>query len=105
MYGEGTIKLTWINPKDFTRLESKMFSKDELSNAVAEGKRLGKFMIFKLETTANDEYTWKLLDYGQSKDFVRSMEFRESPISKLLVGGIVALAIYGGYKLIKRNNE
>tara|TARA_Y100000389_G_C17458490_1_gene519845 strand:- start:2135 stop:2446 length:312 start_codon:yes stop_codon:yes gene_type:complete len=103
MYEEGTIKLTWINPKDFTRLESKMFSKDELNNAVEEGKKLGKFMIFKLETTSNDEYTWKLLDYGQSKDFVRSMQFRESPMSKLLVGGILALAIYGGYKLIKRN--
>ena len=103
MYEEGTIKLTWINPKDFTRLESKMFSKDELNNAVEEGKKLGKFMMFKLETTSNDEYTWKLLDYGQSKDFVRSMQFRESPMSKLLVGGILALAIYGGYKLIKRN--
>ena len=102
MYDKGTIKLTWINPNDFTRLESKMFFSDELSDAIAEGKKLGKFMIFKLETTTNDEYTWKLLNYGQSKDFVRSMEFRESPISKLLVGGIIALAIYGGYKLIKR---
>lgn len=101
MYEIGTIKLTWINPNNFKILESKMFSKDDLEKAIQEGNKLGKFMIFELSSTSNDEYEWKLLDYGQSKDFVRSMQFRENPLAKMIVLGIVGLSIYGAYKLVK----
>jgi hypothetical protein len=83
MYEVGTIKLTWIDPSNYSILKSKMFRKDKLNEAVAEGEKLGRFMLFSLEKTSNHNYTWKLLPYGQSKDFVRSMKFRDSLLAKV----------------------
>jgi hypothetical protein len=102
MYDKGTIKLTWINPSDYTKLESKMFSNSELPQAIKEGKKLGKFMIFRLIEEDDDSYSWKLLNFGQSKDFVQSMKFRDSNYSKILIGGILLFSAYGMYSLYKK---
>jgi hypothetical protein len=89
MYQKGTIKLTWINPNDYTILDSKMFKPDELEKALKEADEKKDWMLFQLETTKNDSYSWKLLPYGTADSFVRSMKLRDSLI-------LPYLAIIGG---------
>ena len=49
-YKVGTIKLTWIDPNDYTNLESKMFDSvdDALKNIPSEIKD-NEYMIFELK--------------------------------------------------------
>lgn len=103
MYGVGTIKLTWIDPNDYKRLNSKMFRKDALKQAIEQGEKLGRFMLFQLEKTQNHEYSWKLLPYGQSSDFVRSMKFRDSLFAKVAVGGLLLFSAYGIVTYLSKN--
>jgi hypothetical protein len=92
MYEVGTLKLTWISPEDYSILESKMFAKKDLSKALEEAKSKNKWMIFELIKTQNDEYTWKLLPYGESERFVRIMKFKDSPLYTLsIIAGIGAV--------------
>jgi hypothetical protein len=98
-YKLGTIKLTWINPKDYTILESKMFdSVDEALQNIPKNIKENEFMIFKLIKTDGTAYEWKLLPYGNHNDFVRSMEFRNN---KFLYYGSMALGVMGAIYIIK----
>lgn len=100
MYEIGTLKLTWINPSDYSILESKMFAKKDLNKALEEAKTKKQWMIFELSKTQNDEYTWKLLPYGESKRFVRIMKWKDSPLYTLsIIAGISAVGflIYKAY--------
>lgn len=101
MYPTGTIKLTWIDPSDYTILESKMFRKIDLMKAVEEAKTKPGFMIFELLKTKNDEYTWKLLPYGEYKRFTRSMKLNDSILFKLGVLIFIGFGIYGITKSLK----
>ena len=94
LYGAGTVKLTWINPSDYSVLESKMFPKDKLRQALEESKGKNKWMIFELKSTEGDQYSWSLLPYGEAKSFVRTMKFRDSIWYPILIGGAVLTVIY-----------
>ena len=98
MYQEGTIKLTWINPQDFTILNSSMF--DDIDSALKNTDDKKDWMIFQLEKVDNDNYTWKLLPYGKYKSFVNGMKFRNSGFYGISIVLISALSIYGLYKLV-----
>lgn len=103
MYGIGTIKLTWIDPNDYKRLNSKMFAKNQLQEAIKQGEVLGRFMLFELEKNRDHSYSWKLLPYGQSNDFVRSMKFRDSLLAKIAVGGLLLFSVYGIATYLRKN--
>jgi hypothetical protein len=98
-YKLGTIKLTWINPSDYTILESKMFdSVDEALKNLPSNIKKEDFMILKLIKTDGTAYEWKLLPYGNHSDFVRSMEFRDN---KLYYYGSMGLGVLGAVYLLK----
>ena len=80
MYQLGTIKLTWIDPNDYTVLESKMFKANELELALKTADTKKDWMLFQLQKNYKDDYSWKLLPYGTSESFVRSMKLRDSLI-------------------------
>jgi hypothetical protein len=102
MYEVGTIKLTWINPSDFTILESKMYKKDDLQKAISDAKTKPNFMLFTLLNVQGDQYQWKLLPYGEADRFVRSMQLSKSPMIAYAGIALSVLAIYGAYKIISR---
>ncbi len=98
-YKIGTIKLTWINPKDYTILQSKMFkSVDEALQNIPTSIKKDEYMIFELTETDGVSYKWKLLPYGNYNSFIRSMEFRDN---KLLYYGSMSLALIGALYVIK----
>ena len=98
-YKLGTIKLTWINPSDYTILESKMFdSVDEALKNLPSNIKKEDFMIFKLIKTDGTAYEWKLLPYGNHSEFIRSMEFRNN---KFIFYGSIALSIIGAIFVLK----
>ena len=98
-YKKGTIKLTWINPKDYTILESKMFdSVDEALKNIPKNIKREDYMIFKLIKTDGTAYQWKLLPYGNHSEFIRSMEFRNN---KFLFYGSLALSVMGAIFVLK----
>jgi hypothetical protein len=103
MYEVGTIKLTWIDTSNYSILKSKMFRKDKLQEAIADGEKLGRFMLFSLERTNNHNYTWKLLPYGQSNDFVRSMKLRDSLLAKVAIVGLAIFSVYGIVTYLSKN--
>jgi hypothetical protein len=98
-YKIGTIKLTWIDPKDYTILESKMFnSVDEALKNIPSEVKENEFMIFELIKTDGNSYEWKLLPYGIHKRFVQGMEFRDN---KLYYYGSMGLGVLGAFYLLK----
>lgn len=98
-YKLGTIKLTWINPSEYTILESKMFdSVDEALQNLPTNIKKNEYMIFKLIKTDGTAYEWKLLPYGNHNDFVRSMQFRNN---KVLYYGSMTLGVIGAICIIK----
>jgi hypothetical protein len=98
-YKVGTIKLTWINPNDYTILESKMFNsvRDALNDLPPHFKH-NEYMIFELIKTDGTAYEWKLLPYGLHKRFVKGMKFRDN---KLLYYGSFGLGVLGFIYLFK----
>lgn len=100
MYQEGTIKLTWINPQDFTILNSSMYN--DVDSALKNTSDKKDWMIFKLDKVNNDNYSWKLMPYGKYKSFINGMRFRNSGLYEISILLISALSIYGLYKLILR---
>lgn len=98
LYKNGTIKLTWINPSDYTILESKMFSSVNEALANIPASRGNNWLLFKLVQSDGTQYKWKLLQYGKWKGYVSGMKFRDNPILKY---GSIALIIYGAYSLYK----
>ena len=101
MYPIGTIKLTWINPKDYSILESKMFSGVDIEQALKEAEGKKNFMLFILSDVEKDNYKWKLLPYGKYKEFVVGMKMRDSLLFKAFSVAILSFAVYGIYKIIK----
>ena len=98
MYDKGTIKLTWINPADYTVLDSSMYN--SVDEALANSKKKNNFMLFQLTERTGDNYKWKLLPYGSYKDFVRGMKLRDSKLAKIGMVTVLGFAIFGIYKLI-----
>jgi hypothetical protein len=98
-YKLGTIKLTWIDPNDYTILESKMFdSVSEALKNVPKDIKENEFMLFELIKSDGVAYEWKLLPYGVHKRFVQGMEFRDN---KLYYYGSMALGVLGAFYFLK----
>lgn len=96
-YSKGTIKLTWIDPKNYEILNSAMF--ETIDGALSKvPKDNENWMLFRLESTDGINYTWKLLPYGQYKEYINGMKFRDNPL--MYYGGL-ALMIFGAYSLIR----
>jgi hypothetical protein len=87
-YSKGTIKLTWIDPNNYEILNSSMF--DDIDSAIAKAPKTN-WMLFRLETTDGVNYTWKLLPYGDYKQYLNSMKFRDNKI--LYFGGLAIIGI------------
>lgn len=100
MYEKGTIKLTWINPTDYTVLDSSMYK--SVDEALANSKDKKNFMLFELTERAGDTYKWKLLPYGSYKEFVRGMKLRDSKLAKIGMIAVLGFALFGIYKLVTR---
>lgn len=92
-YKKGTIKLTWIDPKDYKKLNSRMFnSVNEALKNLPESKG-NNWLIFQLNTTDGNNYTWDLLPYGKYKGYENGMKIRDN---KFIYYGSIALMIMGG---------
>lgn len=92
-YKEGTIKLTWINPHDYSMLHSSMHNsvKDAL-NSLPQNVEPENFLLFKLIKTDGNYYEWELLPFGRSKEYINGMKLRDN---KFLYYGTVSLIILG----------
>jgi len=98
-YQIGTIKLTWIDPRNYRFLESKMFnSVDEALSNIPSFVKNNDYLIFKLISTDGTQYRWELLNYGKSNQYISGMKFRDN---NLLYFGTMALALMGAFFLIK----
>jgi|TARA_R100000908_G_C3697637_1_gene109418 hypothetical protein len=99
-YNKGTIKLTWIDPKDYTILNSRMFTNlQDAKLSVPQTKSKGNnFLFFQLSETDGNSYSWKLLPYGKHKEYVNGMKLKDNPIYKF---GIPLLALVGGFFIVK----
>jgi len=102
MYEIGTLKLTWINPQDYSILESKMFNKNALKEALEYAKNKPDWMLFELKRTQDNEYQWKLLPFGEAKRFITSMKWQNSWLMPFVSIAILGFAGYGIYKTIKK---
>ena len=98
-YKRGTIKLTWIDPKDYTILNSRMFTNlQDAKLSVPQTKSKGNnFLFFQLNETDGNNYSWKLLPYGKHKEYVNGMKLKDNPFFKF---GIPLLALAGGYFVV-----
>ena len=98
-YSKGTIKLTWINPKDNTILESAMYqSVDEALKNIPKTIKKNDFLIFELVSTDGVQYKWKLLPYGRYAQYKYGMEFFDNDF---IFYGAVAVGVFGIYSLMK----
>jgi hypothetical protein len=98
-YKLGTIKLTWIDPNDYTILESKMFdSVEEALKNIPTNIKKNQYMIFKLVKSDGVAYEWKLFPYGIHNDFVSGMKCRDN---KLYYYGSMGLGVLGAVYLLK----
>lgn len=98
-YSKGTIKLTWINRKDNTLLESSMHDsvEDALIN-VPKNIKKNDILIFELVETDGNSYKWKLLKYGRYYQYKYGMDVFDNDI---LFYGIIGLTIFGAYSFLK----
>lgn len=75
MYPIGTLKVAWVE-KNPEYLSSDMFGPTQLTEAIALGEKKGDYMIMQLVSQSKDYYRWKLMPYGNYKQYLRSMKFR-----------------------------
>lgn len=90
MYELGTIKLTHLDPNDYTVLKSEMYKDVDTALNNTEGKK--KWLLMKLETTDNVKYKWKLLPYGSYRAYTTGMYVSDRPLLKF---GSYALMLIG----------
>ena len=77
MYALGTLKVAWVE-KDVEYLSSLMFEPNQLDQAVAYGEKVGDYMIMQLIEQKGDFYRWRVLPYGNDKQYLRAMRWRRT---------------------------
>lgn len=82
MYPIGTLKVAWVE-SNVEYLSSDMFKPNELDKAVAYGEKVGDYMIMQLVAQEKDLYRWRVLPYGNYKQYLSSMRLRRK-LDKLL---------------------
>jgi hypothetical protein len=75
MYPIGTLKVAWVE-SNVEYLSSDMFKPNELDKAVAYGENVGDYMIMQLVSQEKDLYRWRVLPYGNHKQYLSSMRLR-----------------------------
>ena len=75
MYTLGTLKVAWVE-SNVEYLSSDMFKPNELDKAVAYGEKVGDYMIMQLVAQEKDLYRWRVLPYGNYKQYLSSMRLR-----------------------------
>ena len=75
MYPIGTLKVAWVED-NVEYLSSDMFKPNELDKAVAYGEKVGDYMIMQLVAQEKDLYRWRVLPYGNYKQYLSSMRLR-----------------------------
>tara|TARA_B110000503_G_C7076422_1_gene383123 strand:+ start:385 stop:693 length:309 start_codon:yes stop_codon:yes gene_type:complete len=98
MYKNGTIKLTHLDPNDYTILNSEMF--DSIDKALQNTNGKKKWLIMQLNSSDGSKYSWTLLPYGHFKEYTTGMYFSDRPALKYASYGLMALGVYGIYKMI-----
>jgi len=102
-YKEGTIKLTWINLQDSTILESSMHNSIEHALETARKTQLGeKFLIMELIITNGKQYKWKLLPYGEFKEYIVGMKFKKSILLKITTFSLIFLGTLYIYNILSK---
>jgi len=97
-YKEGTVKLTWVDPIDYTILNSRMFN--SVDEAIANKGDLGdNWLIMQLEKTDGNQYEWKLLPYGQYKSYINGMRVSDNPFLKFGSIALMGLGVVFLFKL------
>jgi hypothetical protein len=96
MYNTGTIKLTWIDPSDYTLLSSAMY--ETVEDALKETVNKKNWLIFRLKSVEGDNYTWEVLPYGVREKYVMGMKFYDNSLLKI---AFIGLAGSGAYFIIK----
>ena len=102
MYPVGQIKLTWINPANYSILESRFFT--SIPEAVAAAQGTENWLIFQLVETNGTYYKWQLLPYGAQAQYIRGMKTQRY-VGLIMAGVIIALGLlfYSGYVIGRRN--
>jgi hypothetical protein len=98
-YMKGTIKLTWIDPKNYGILCSKMF--ETLDEALKNTEDKKDWLVFRLVESDGDSYKWELLPYGESKSYLSSMKVSDF----LEKYGLYVLLGLGIILISKKNKE
>jgi len=94
-YPVGTIKLTWIDPEDYSLLNGQMFDSIEDAEKFANENEIGSnWLIFKLVTTNGNRYEWKVLPYGKQDTYKNAVQLFNSKIIKFLIVAVVLLGSY-----------
>ena len=93
----GTIKVVWHKKNEPNVVFSKMFK--NLADARAYATGLDNYMIMELDSNNQDDYNWKLLNYGDFRLYKLAIKVLKNPI---LVASSVGVSVYGLYKLIKK---
>ena len=75
MYQIGTLKVAWVED-NVEYLSSDMFKPNELDRAIAHGEKVGDYMIMQLVQQEKDLYRWRVLPYGNYKQYLSSMRLR-----------------------------
>lgn len=75
MYPIGTLKVAWVE-SNVEYLSSDMFKPNELDKAISYGEKVGDYMIMQLVAQEKDLYRWRVLPYGNHKQYLTSMRFR-----------------------------
>lgn len=105
-YKEGTIKLTWIDPKDFTVLNSDMFNTVEDAVESAKNRGLGKdYLIMKLVKTNGKRYEWILLNEGEYSRYITGMKISKNPVLKYGSMALMALGVIYVLKMVVNTNK
>jgi hypothetical protein len=101
MYKTGTIKLTWIDPSDYTLLSSAMY--ETVDDALKASGNKKNWLIFRLKSVEGDNYTWELLPYGVSGKYVMGMKVYDNPVLKMTFIGLAGVGAYFIIKSLLRN--
>jgi len=76
MYTLGTLKVAWAEDNE-EYLSSKMFKPNQLDESVSYGEKVGNYMIMQLIEQDGDFYRWRVLPYGNHKQYFTSMRLRK----------------------------
>jgi hypothetical protein len=97
-YKNGTIKLTWINPKDYRILHSQMF--DSIAEALSNVPKSkgNNWLLFELIETDGKKYKWGLLPYGKHRGYINGMRLRDNWILRYSLYGLLVIGGIAFYK-------